>query len=145
MRKLCFCLYLYLTKIFILGAVSLLKYNLTHFINIPISAQCTPLTYSRIHVHITFFIVYFSSASQPHIIFIFSFFYSFFIYIFGAASKQISLYYCVKSYMRFIVCVATRKRMLGNVIQHDDQRQIVLLCKNMNKIPFVWANSREAV
>lgn len=70
------------------------------------------------------------------------FLYVFYLYFpFGAASKQISLY-CVKSYVRFIVCAVTRKRMLGNVIQHDDQRQIALLCKNMNEIPFVSANIR---
>lgn len=109
----------------------------------------TLLTYIREHSHYVLYCIFFIRYSTPHHIyfqFFFTFFFCWYLYIpFGAASKQIFLC-CVKSSIcAFFYCMcfgaATRIRMLGNVIQHDDQRQIALLCKNMNKIPFIsWAN-----
>lgn len=144
MRKLCFCLCLCYTKTFILMVWFRwrLKFNLSlaHFINIPISPYNVLFSHIQERSYYLLYCIFFIRNSTPHHIY-FQFFYTFFIYIFRSVRLQNKFPYIVKravlcAFLLSVLCVGGSV-CLGNVIQHDDQRQIALLCKNMSKIPFV--------
>lgn len=85
-----------------------------------------------------FFMLYILN-SQPHIliIYLFSVFYTFFFYIFYVRCGFKTNFLIKRAMCVLLYEFVTRKRvyMLENVIQHDDQRQIALLCKEYERNP----------